>query len=141
MSASAAESDRMIADKLDGLVAKWTDAGFGLKVHLFKTNVANVPGVTGGDFTECDFGSYAPDIIPVTDLGAATVTDHVAFVESTVVQTWTNTGSAQNVYGYWVEDTDAEEYLCGETFASPVALLTGQSISIQLRVKDRSQMF
>lgn len=129
--------------KLDRFIFFYEQQGFDLALRLFKTNVPSTADKEFVDFDWCDFPGSADQMVPGSSFGAAiTAQDGVSSATSSVLSTWTNTGPAQDVWGYAVLDPEAGyEYLGGETFSGALALQTGASITIQLRLRQRSAQF
>lgn len=76
---------------------EWDD----LYVKLFKNNLTPGAATVLGDLTECDFAGYAA--VLVSSWGTvSTVSGRASVTGSTCTFTRSSTGTAQNVYGYYV---------------------------------------
>ena len=74
-----------------------------LKLHLFKSNTTPTTSDVIGTYTECDFAGYAA--ISMTTWATPSVAAHVAtMVAAAKTFTRSTTGTAQNIYGYYVTD-------------------------------------
>lgn len=84
--------------------AEWNSVNPNL--HLYSNNLTPNTSSTLGSFTECTFPGYAA--IALASFGAPSVSSHVATMsETTRTFTRSSTGTAENVYGYFVtDDTD-----------------------------------
>lgn len=142
MAASKAFGTSALLMKLDEYVNKYLLEGWNFYVVLFQNNIAQAPNRVDSDFVAATFpGSIIKDVNPIT-FGPAALNGLVAEKESSQVLTWINGGAAQVLFGYAVFNIDGDgSYQWGETFAAGLNMQNGMSISVQLRIKDRSNEF
>lgn len=119
--------------------ANWNSTA--LKLHLFKNN--HTPAVTDtiSDYTESTFAGYAA--VSMTTWTAAAIASHIATMTSdTKTFTRSTTGTAENVYGYYVTDNGSTILLWAERDPLAPIVLTnsGDSYTVtpSLAAKDDS---
>src|SRR5262249_55847391 len=94
--------DTGLQRKLTDLASAWNSTP--LKLHLYKSNTTPTTSSTVGSFTESTFPGYAAQNI--TGWAYDTVAAHVADMIATMnTFTRSTTGTAENVYGYYVTDS------------------------------------
>lgn len=109
---------------LDALLKDSSGENFYLK--LYKTNVTPDQDSVDSDFTEADFSGYSAKTLTRSSWDAASTVSNKAS-SSYVAQTWTNSGSSQTIYGYYIVGVSTGTLYWAELFASPRVLATGES--------------
>jgi hypothetical protein len=99
-----------------------------LTLKLYKTNVTPTQSSTSGSFTVADFTGYSNKTLSRGSWGSPSTVSHAT---SSVYadQTWTNSGSSQTIYGYFVVD-GSSNLLWAELFDSPRVLGTSESLTV-----------
>jgi hypothetical protein len=93
--------DAGLQRKLTDLASAWNTTK--LKLHLYKNNVTPTTSSTVGTFTESTFAGYAAQ--DIAGWAYDTVASHVADMTATAnTFTRSTTGTAENIYGYFVTD-------------------------------------
>ena len=141
MSAAGSIGQDTVLDMLAGLKAYWVANRPNLRVGLFQNNYDPVPGSVLGDFTAATFSGYSVVNLNPSTFGTPAYASGEGSMLSSAISTFTNAGTSQTIYGYYVWDNDTSKYLFGESFGSPVVMTTGYTISVQPKVKERSAYF
>lgn len=118
------------------------DGGPNWILRLNQNNVSVVPGTVLGDFAECDFTGYNEQSLSPTSWGSPSIISNRAsstYAPGTPFD-FTNTGSAQAVYGYYVVLTSLGICLFAEQFATPRTLLPGDTLELTLNFTGGTQL-
>jgi hypothetical protein len=117
--------DKLLKDALS------VDENYTLK--LFKNDITPAEGDVAGTYTEADFTGYVAKTLTRAGWAAAST---LAGVTSTTFaqQSWSPT-SAQTVYGYYVIGATSTVLLWAERFASPRALVSGDTLQLTPRME------
>lgn len=114
---------------LSELRTNWNSTA--IRIHLFKSNTTPSTASVIGDFTEADFAGYSAQNL--VTWAAPSVTSHVArMTAANRTFTRSTTGTAQNIYGYYVTDNSDTVLLWAERDgAAPIVLTNaGDSYTI-----------
>ena len=96
---------------------------------LFQNNLTPVPGTLLAGFTQSTFAGYTAGGIATPTWTAPVIVGAAGVVTSAIV-TWTGTGAAQNIYGYYVVDI-AGNLVFSERYAgAPFSISTGISFFV-----------
>jgi hypothetical protein len=128
--------DAGLQRKLTDLASAWNSTK--LKLHLYKSNTTPTTSSTVGSFTECDFAGYAAQ--DISGWAYDTVSAHVAdMTASANTFTRSTTGTAQNVYGYFVTDQAGTTLYFAELDPSGPRVLTnsGDSYTVNPKMTDQ----
>lgn len=129
--------DGGLTNKLEQCRANWNSTA--LKMHLYKNNVTPATTSVLGDFTECDFAGYAAQNI--VTWGAASVTAHVGKITAAAnTFTRSSTGTAQNVYGYYITDAASAVLEWAELDPAGPRVVTsaGDSVTVTAVMQDQN---
>lgn len=112
------------------------------QLHLYQNAYTPVPLSVPADFTESSFGSYAQvDIDPSLWTSPTIISNRASeTANSGTPYSWTNTGSPQTVYGYYVTDFAGTTVIFAEQFATPRTLNTGDTLQLTLNFTGGTQM-
>ena len=99
-----------------GSLENWT-------LKLFKTNVTPAESDTAVSYTVADFTGYSNVTLTRTQSGstwatAATSAGTTSSTYGSSAQTWTLSGTAQTIYGYYVVGATSTTLLFAEAFAA-----------------------
>lgn len=103
----------------------------GFDVGLFTNNYSVVDGVTLSDLTEAAFSGYAR--VTLNNFSTPpTVSGHVASSVAGLALFSNTSGSAVDVYGYFIVDHTSSEFLLAENFPTPpVSIPAAGAIAIK----------
>ncbi|WP_254510427.1 hypothetical protein [Anatilimnocola floriformis] len=99
-----------------------------IKLKLFKNNVTPSATSTVATFTQADFTGYSAKSLARASWTAPSTVSGKAYL-SYADQTWTNGGSSQTVYGYYVTTADDATLLWAERFDTPRSVTTTTMVS------------
>ena len=111
------------------------------ELRLFQNDVTPAEGDTLATYTEATFTGYAMQTLTRSQTGstwaAAATNAGVTSSEynSGTPRTWTNTGSAQTIYGYYYESATANLLQLAERFASSRTLNTSDTLNVTPRIE------
>ena len=97
-------------------------------LRMYTNNYTPLTTSVAGSFSEANFTGYSSITLSRSSWGSASVSSHVA-TASYGTQTWTNSGSSQTLYGYYITGVSGTLILA-EAFATPRTVNTGESISV-----------
>jgi hypothetical protein len=134
---------RLLERAIGTVVPTTTD----LTVKLFVNDYTPVAATTGTDFTEMSTNDYVAKTVDIDGTPEVTITSETdpaggdmaqaAFDE--IVWTFDDTGGANTIYGYWVEDEDGE-VLFAERFAEErVVGENGDQLLLTINFTNRSR--
>lgn len=109
----------------------------GLKIRLFKNNYTPVVGSVLADFDEATFDGYLWKALNSFGVVFLNVTNN-AETDSAVL-TWTATGGviANDVYGWYTEDTDGKVGPCARFDPGPIRIdAAGKAVSVHIFFED-----
>ena len=98
-------------------------------LHLYKTDVTPTASSTVASFTEADFTGYSVKTLTGANWNDATTVSGKA-TATYADQSWTNSGSSQTVYGYFITDDTDDTLLWAEKFDSARVLGTSDVVNI-----------
>lgn len=115
-------------------LGKTSFPGSNWNVHLYQNNYTPIPTSAVGDFTECSFAGYASQVVDRTQWTSPTIISNRASMTANNGSpfTWTNGGSAQTVYGYYVTDAANAVVIYAELFGTSRTLNTGDELDLIL---------
>ena len=108
-----------------GWTLRDTSVTDGIRLKLYKTNVTPSASSTVASFTEADFTGYTSGGVTLARASwTAPSTVSGKAYSSYADQTWTNSGSSQTIYGYYVTTLDSATLLWAEKFDTPKVVTT-----------------
>lgn len=115
-------------------------AGVTVKLKLFKSNTTPTQATVLADFTEADFSGYN---YATPSFGAATTDgSNKGVIQDSAARVFTHNGggTANTVYGYYIEDTTNGKLLWAERFdASQSVSANGDNISVTAKLTAQSE--
>lgn len=108
-------------------------------LHLYKSNTTPATSSTHTTFTEADFTGYASVTLSAGSWNASTLVSTKQTATYGSAQTFTNTGSSQTIYGYYITNTANDKLIGAELFSSSITLATGGSVNVTPTITYLSQ--
>lgn len=101
-------------------------------LRLFSTGHVPAAGDTAATYVaiEATFTGYVAKALAAASFGAPSIVGGVASSTYTSAQTWTNTGVAQTIYGYFITDATTGALMWSEQFGASRTLNTNDTLSI-----------
>lgn len=123
------------------LLTDLLDNGENWTLKLYKTDVTPAESDTAASYTVADFTDYANKTLtrnvgagnwgtPATNAGTTSST-----YNSGTPQSWTNGGSSQTIYGYYVVGATSTTLLFAEKFATARTLASSDSLELTPRIE------
>lgn len=114
--------DKMLKDALS------VDENYTLK--LYKTDVTPSETDTTSSYTEADFTGYSSKTLTRSGWAAASTDGGGVTSSSYAQQSWTNSGSSQTIYGYWVQGATSGNLLWAEKFVTARVIANGETLNL-----------
>jgi hypothetical protein len=101
-------------------------------IGLYKNDYTPVQGSVNSDFTEADFTGYARQGIDPSLWTSPTIISNRASMTANSGDPYefTNTGSSQTIYGYFIFDTTSSLIIAAEKFGTSRTLATGDKLEV-----------
>lgn len=111
------------------------------QLRLFVNVIDPTPLSNQDDFVQPVQMGLEAQVVDPNSFADAVLDGVVAVSTDTALHTFTNDGTATTIRGYIVCDNSGDAFLFGESFETPMLIENGQSLTIRLRLKERSQAF
>lgn len=123
----------VVANVGELLLLEWslksTSTPENLILKLYKNDVTPSQSSVAGDFTVADFTGYSNKTLSRGSWASPTTVSNKAST-SYAAQTFTNSGTAQTIYGYYVVGATSGTLIWAERFSAARTLNNGDSVTV-----------
>ncbi|WP_018609486.1 hypothetical protein [Uliginosibacterium gangwonense] len=103
------------------------------QLHFYTNDITPADADTAASYTEANFSGYAAKTLTGSSWTIAQNANAVA--EAAYAElSWTNAGSSQVIYGYYVTDATSGVLLWAERFSASVTVMSGDVIKLTPKI-------